>query len=82
MKQIARKRQHVVNYKGWTLIQTPWNGYGRKQYAKCLLDPNGKERFHAGYADYCSHKELRLLIRELIKFAETFDFERFTKVEC
>ena len=76
MRQIARNRQHIVNYNGWTLIQTPWNSYGGKQYAKCLLDPNGKERFHAGNADYCSHKELRLLIRELIRFVEKFDKEK------
>ena len=76
MKQVARTRQHIVTYNGWTLIQTPWNSYGDKQYAKCLLDPNGKERFHAGYADYCSHKELRLLIRELIRFVEKFDKEK------
>jgi len=72
MKQVARTKQHIVNYKGWILIQTPWNFYRDKQYAKCLLDPNGKERFHAGYADYCSHKELRLLIRDLIRFVEKF----------
>ena len=76
MKQVARIRQHIVTYNGWTLIQTPWNSYGDKQYAKCLLDPNGKERFHAGYADYCSHKELRLLIRELIRFVEKYDKEK------
>ena len=73
MKQVARTRQHVVKHNGWTLIQTPWNSYGDKQYAKCLRDPNGKERFHAGYADYCSHKELRLLIRELMRFVEKFE---------
>ena len=72
MKQVARTRQHIVTYNGWTLIQTPWNSFYGKQYAKCLLDPSGKERFHAGYADYCSHKELRLLIRELIRFVEKF----------
>ena len=76
MKQVARTRQHIVTYNGWTLIQTPWNSFYGKQYAKCLLDPNGKERFHAGYADYCSHKELRLLIRELIRFVEKFDKEK------
>lgn len=72
MKQVARTRQHVVKHNGWILVQTPWNSPYGKQYAKCMLDPNGKERFHAGYADYCSHKELRLLIRELIRFVEKF----------
>lgn len=76
MKQVARTRQHIVTYNGWTLIQTPWNSDYGKQYAKCLLDPNGKERFHSGYADYCSHKELRLLIRELIRFVEKFEKEK------
>lgn len=76
MKQVARTRQHIVTYNGWTLFQTPWNSFYGKQYAKCLLDPNGKERFHAGYADYCSHKELRLLIRELIRFVEKNDKEK------
>lgn len=76
MRQVARTRQHAVTYNGWTLFQTPWNGYGGKQYAKCLLDTNGKERFHAGYSDYCSHKELRLLIRELIRFVEEFEKEK------
>lgn len=73
MRQIARTRQHIIKHNGWILVQTPWNAYGRKQYAKRLLGPNGKERFHAGYADYCSHKDLRLLIRELIRFVENFE---------
>lgn len=73
MRQVARTKQHVVKYNGWRLFQTPWDSYGDKQYAKCLVDPNGNERFHAGYADYCSHKELRLLIRDLIRFVEKME---------
>lgn len=63
MRQQARTRQHIVRYKGWTLIQTPWNSYEGKRYAKALFDPTGQERMHAGYSKYCSHKQLRLMIR-------------------
>ena len=64
MKQQARTKQHSVRYRGWTLFQTPWRGMdGRMYYAKWLFDPAGQERLHAGYAKYCSHKELRRLIR-------------------
>lgn len=63
MKQVARTKVHIVRYKGWTLIQVPWNGYGGKQYAKTLINPSGQERLHAGYADYCTHKQLRRMIR-------------------
>ena len=64
MRQQARTRQHIVRYKGWTLIQTPWNSYEGKRYAKALFDPTGQERLHAGYSKYCSHKQLRLMIRD------------------
>lgn len=64
MKQQARTKQHFVRYKGWTLIQTPWSSFEGKQYAKALLDPAGHERLHAGYSKYCSHKQLRLMIRD------------------
>ena len=64
MRQQARTKQHSVRYKGWTLVQTPWRGMdGRMQYAKWLFDPDDKERLHAGYSSYCSHKELRIMIR-------------------
>lgn len=64
MKQQARTKQHMVKYKGWTLVQTPWNSSYGKQYAKALFDESGRERLHAGYSKYCSHKELRLMIRD------------------
>lgn len=64
MRQQARRKQHSVTYKGWTLTQVPWRSCGEWQYAKWLHDPTGKERMHAGYAKYCSHKELRLMIRQ------------------
>ena len=64
MRQQARTKQHSVRYRGWTLFQTPWRGMdGRLYYAKYLFDPAGQERLHAGYSKYCSHKELRLMIR-------------------
>lgn len=71
MRQIARTKQVSVSYKGWTLFQTPWNAYGRKQYAKALFDPTGRERLHAGYSGYCTHRELGRMIRGAIAFVNT-----------
>ena len=64
MRQKARTKQHIVKYKGWILVQVPWKCYGYVYYAKWLFDSTGQERMHAGYSKYCSHKQLRLMIRD------------------
>ena len=68
MRQQARTKDHAVKYKGYTLIQVPWNSWEGKQYAKQLYDPEGKMVLHAGYSKYCSHKELRLMIRQNVNY--------------
>lgn len=68
MRQQARTKDHAVKYKGYTLIQVPWNSWEGKQYAKHLYDPEGKMVLHAGYSKYCSHKELRLMIRRDVNY--------------
>ena len=68
MKQQTRTKQHAVRYKGYTLIQVPRNSYEGKQYAKHLYDPEEKMVLHAGYSKHCSHKELRLMIRNDVDY--------------
>lgn len=65
MKQQARTKPIRVHYKGYTLVQVPWKSIDRgMQYAKYLFDKEHSEILHTGYSGYCSHKELRLMIRE------------------
>lgn len=66
MRQQARTKEHIVKYKGWTLIQRPWKSFEGVQYAKYLFNEHGQERLHAGYSKYRSHKELRLYIRSCV----------------
>lgn len=68
MRQQTRTKQHEVRYKGYTLVQVPWNSYEGKQYAKWLFDPEGKQVLHAGFSKHCSHKQLRLMIRSDVDF--------------
>lgn len=68
MRQQARTKIHEVKYKGYTLKQVPRNGYGGKQYAKWLFDPEGRNVLHAGYSKYCSHKELKRMIKSDVDY--------------
>ena len=68
MRQQTRSKQHAVRYKGYTLVQVPWNSREGKQYAKWLFDPEGKQVLHAGYSKHCSHKQLRLMIRNDVDY--------------
>lgn len=68
MRQQTRTKQHAVRYKGYTLVQVPWNSYEGKQYAKWLFDPEGKQVLHAGYSKHCNHKQLRLMIRRDVDY--------------
>ena len=63
MKTPNRRKDIEVTYKGWKLVQHPWNSFEGKQYAKWLFDETGEERLHAGYSSYCTRKQLRLMIR-------------------
>ena len=68
MRQQARTNQHAVKYKGYKLVQVPWNSYEGKQYAKWLFDSEGKQVLHAGYSKHCSHKQLRMMIRQDVDY--------------
>lgn len=67
MRQQARTKQHIVKYKGYTLVQIPWTSLEReKQYAKYIINEEGINEFHAGYSKYHSHKQLRLYLRSYV----------------
>lgn len=70
MKAPSRRKQTIVNYKGWTYLQVPWSAYGEKQYAKYLFDSSGKERMHAGYSRFCHRKKMRQEAKKCIEMLE------------
>ena len=81
MKAPSRRKQTFVTYKGWTYVQTPWNAYGVKQYAKALLDPEGKERMHAGYAKFTPRKKMRQAIKKSIDMLEKLKNINWEEIE-
>ena len=68
MKAQSRIRQIEVTYKGWRLIQTPWNSFDRgRQYAKRIIGDDGKEKLHAGYSNHMTRKELKRSLKHFVE---------------
>lgn len=81
MKAPSRRKQIFVTYKGWTYVQTPWRSFYGMQYAKALLDPEGKERMHAGYAKFTPRKKMRQAIKKSIEMLEKLKKINWEEIE-
>ena len=67
MKPIRKRKQIEVTYKGFRAVQTPYNGYGGKNYALNIINDEGKGELHAGCRTQCStRKELKMMLKQYV----------------